>query len=101
MGILFINLEKSCINLFFTKKKPWQISRLKKLSKSKLVFSKTLRKPVPRRPRKDPESTKRSVLVSKPHRLPLTEFTLIKNAHSPAMFPSEVEFSRVLSCQTR
>jgi len=69
--------------------------RQKRLSRSKLEFSKTVRKSLPRRPLPVQDTTRRLVLVSRHHRLQLRDHTLITNAHSPQMSQSEVESSRV------
>jgi len=75
--------------------------RPKKLSKSKLESSKTPRNPSPKRDPVDLDTTRRLVLVSKPHNLPSREFTSTRSAHSPPMSPSEEESSRVSSFPPR
>ena len=81
---LFLIVEKSCINLIYLNKHDWYSSeyplffadnnawilipmlyRLKKLTRSKLAFSKTQRRSSLRKPPRDPDTTRRLVLVSK------------------------------------
>merc|ERR1712070_1092128 len=73
----------------------------KKLSKSRLVSSKTPRNPSPKREPLDLDTIRKLVLVSKPHNLPLREFTSTRSAHTPPMSPSEAESSRVSSFPPR
>ena len=75
--------------------------RPKKLSKSKLEFSKTTRKFLPKRLQLVQDTTRRLVSVSRHHRPQLKDTTLITNAHSPPIFQSEAESSRVSFFQPR
>jgi len=70
--------------------------RIKKLSKSKSVFSETPRKYSQRRVPPVQDSIRKSVLVSRLLKPPLKEHTLTTNAHSPPILQLEEESSRVL-----
>ncbi len=70
------------------------IRSTKELSKNKTVSSSIARNSSPRKPPQESGTTRTSDWDSKHPRKPLTDTTLIRNAHSPVTSPSGERFSR-------